>query len=300
MKVNNTLSGRYLLRVVGSEGLRRSYSFDNMVVDNGLEQIGTDTVNLTYCQVGRNANPATPLDTNLYYYNAYTSIINEPINFSKSQTKDNVLETNITYEFPFGAITQDITEISVGNQINTDIFSRALIRDALGNPTSIKVGPDEGLFVTYTVETHVNAADTQVTKVINGVNTVITIRPSMLGVGSAWTPVKTGLQTDVGSFALASDLPMLDNLETPIINQDFSADKFSSMTYTPLSHQRTHAFKFGKLKANFPTGIKTVFIRSNTPFLGAYQLEFNPAIAKTEQNTLSFNLTIGWGRKGSN
>jgi hypothetical protein len=299
MKFNHRLSGRYKLEIVGKEGIRNIHVFDNMVVDNGLEQIGNNNVLLTDCQVGVGNNPALPTDTSLEVLNSHTSLVTEAISFSHSQIKPYVLETNVSFSFPFGYITQPIREISVGNTVNADIFSRALIRDFNGNPTVLTVRPDEGLNVTYTIETHANPAGSTVNMVINGVNTVVTIRPSMLNVGSAWTPLKTGLDTDLGNFATAFDTPMVDNLESAVYNIINSADKFRSDPYIPLSNKRTHYLKFNRDRGNFANGIKTIFIASNTRFLGAYQLEFNPPIMKTDQTSLSLVIETSWMRKGT-
>lgn len=134
--------------------------FKNMILDTGLNRIVTQTnpvyVSIDcagYCRVGTGNAPPAPADLNLSNQVASAGYTNPP----PAGTWGVDLEGGFCwsqhiYTFALGAINnQNIAELGIGwaTSGNGTLFSRALILDANGTPTTITILSDEQLRVTW-------------------------------------------------------------------------------------------------------------------------------------------------------
>lgn len=156
------LKGRYKAVVRGPdmEVRRESAWSDNVVTNLGVQMLlggmpsgGPTTVNLQ-CSCG--AGNSTPLvtDTQIQSFIASTSnsILYETV--KNSSTPPYYVMHRIKWRFPEGQAQGNVSELCVissatAGTSSSPAFSRSLVRDSSGNPTTITVQSDEYLEVTY-------------------------------------------------------------------------------------------------------------------------------------------------------
>lgn len=155
-------TGHFELRV-GRRGQppRQIIEFDNLITDQGLDQMNTG-FSAAYCRIGTGTTPPSNSSTGLSGSGVSTSG-----NHSNGTGSGNVLEADRAYSwitvgkrFNEGALNGNYSEIGMftGNN-NTSAVALSLILDGAGNPTSITVLPDEILDVLYTRRLYVLRGD---------------------------------------------------------------------------------------------------------------------------------------------
>jgi len=149
------LAGRVKLQISGGARGTIDYPWqDNMILDQGFEQL---IVNNTFNSpiaflsigVGSSSQVVQPTDTGLISPIAFTP-------FSQSAAAhgwDAVGGfgwSRASRSFARGAAAGNVSELTTGYAANnTSAMARALVRDAMGNPTTITVLSDEVLTVTW-------------------------------------------------------------------------------------------------------------------------------------------------------
>lgn len=156
LKHKAELAGRVKLQISGGERGTIDYDwFDNMILDQGITYLLTSqyTTNTAayYCAVGGSSQQVQPTDTGLISPIARTT--SPPVGVQYGWDADGEFGfSRYTYMFPRGAAAGNISEISTqatSGNMSTSGFSRALIRNTLGQPVTITVLPDEVLTVTW-------------------------------------------------------------------------------------------------------------------------------------------------------
>lgn len=201
------VAGRYKLEVFkqdadGNEiaGTRRVAAdwFSNVITNKGLDMIGWSSTNtpngyryMRACAVGSGSTAPLPTDT------ALASRIGASANrFAAIDGRDLTVPTarfayhRMVYRFGPGVGDGNVSEVgifggandgtSAGGALNVaaDMFSRALVLDGGGNPTTVVVLPDETLDVTYELRLYIPNNDATGAITLNGVATNWTLRPS--------------------------------------------------------------------------------------------------------------------------
>lgn len=148
------LAGRVKLQISGGARGTIDYPWqDNMILDQGFEELivnasTTFQIALRSFGVGSSSQAVQPTDTGLIAPIAFT-----PSSFSVTHGWDAAGGFGWSREvrsFARGAAAGNISELTTGhNNNNTSAMARALVRDALGNPTTITVLSDEVLTITW-------------------------------------------------------------------------------------------------------------------------------------------------------
>ena len=144
------LAGRVKLQISGGERGTIDYPWqDNMILDQGFEYLITGRADaLGYFGVGSSSQVVQPTDTGLIAPIAFTSA-----NDFADQGWDaegGFGWSRVVRSFARGAAAGNISELTTGySSNNTSATARALVRDALGNPTTITVLSDEVLTITW-------------------------------------------------------------------------------------------------------------------------------------------------------
>lgn len=132
--------------------------FANLILDQGLTRMVqlnsgnpiTPIACFTSCSVGTGNSPPAANQTALDNQVANTNIGDASVTAAGHNYDEGYIWSRYTYTFGLGAINnQNISELAIGWGGGASIFSRALIRDAEGNPTSITILSDEQLIVTW-------------------------------------------------------------------------------------------------------------------------------------------------------
>lgn len=151
------LAGRVKLQISGGARGTIDYPWqDNMILDQGFESLITQTSNsinplsLRVFGVGGSSQSVSASDVGLIAPIAFL-VIPENIEADHGWDAEGGFGwSRRTASFNRGAAAGNISELTTGyNNNNTSAMARALVRDALGNPTTITVLSDEVLTMTW-------------------------------------------------------------------------------------------------------------------------------------------------------
>lgn len=305
------LAGHFTMTVSGGKrGTVVLAEFDNMILDAGLNYVaGGSTGADTYCQVGTGTTAASAGQTALVNKIAHTGT------YSRNWASGG--GTYVagppaykwdykTYRFATGVAAGNLTEVGIGWATTGSLFSRALIVDGVGSPTTITVLSDETLDVTYTLRVYA-PADVTGSVTLAAVSYGFTLRGANMSAGStgAWSPydlLTWGFATSgspaatvySGSIAAAPGGTPSGTASTDIITGTVSS-------YTGGSLQRSVEYKWDLGQGNIGGGIKSAVVYVTGTGGGgqpshAYQMEFSPNIPKDNTKTLKLNFTFSLAR----
>lgn len=148
------MTGRYKLVTKGATRGEIDHGWsDNAILDSGIARLlGVDGDVITHIQVGTSSTAVDPVnDKGLKNWLVGTG--NTAVDSGKSfgwNNSEGFGWTRLTRQFGEGVAAGIIAEVGAGWAANGDtLFSRALITDGAGNPTTITVLSDEYLTVIY-------------------------------------------------------------------------------------------------------------------------------------------------------
>lgn len=293
--------------------------FHNRVTNVGLDMMATTYVRYVACQVGTGNNAPTDADTTLQTYLSGTS--------SRVNLGDNInntvspyfYEIYIRYDFATGAATGNLSEIGVGQSASngSNLFSRELIRDSGGNPTTITIASNESLRVHYKLRHYPPMTDAtgNVTIDIAGTQTVFSYTRRALFMQNRWRPGNpdTGAGPLIGNgggsfYSLYSGAIGGITGEPSGLLPSGSVGGGAAASYSPGSYSRTRTVTWGTGNANGT--IRSVSFHGGGEgesggfnFISRagswFQTEFNPTITKTSLDTFSLDFITSWGRPAS-
>jgi len=293
--------GRYQLRKLknGIYTGEETPWFDNLILDSGLNRWGTGAI-IAGAAIGTGATAPnaseTALVTQTHYttttgtgHNAITALGVSPYNNTRT----------FVYRTTLGALNGNYSEVGVG-WASGSMFSRALILDGGGSPTTISVASDEQLDIVYQLSVFPPLTDFTDTVTISAVNYDVIGRSAMVNTTSgaigSWA-VQTGsaftLSTPSGAFAYAADIT--SDLTTGISGSASAGGTPTTDSYSNLSLQRTGNVNNGLTQANVSGGIKSVMSLWGTH--SAFKYSFDPVIPKDGTKTLVLNFSVTWARK---
>lgn len=303
---HSRFSGRFTILVTsGSHDgpVVRKLEFDNLITNTGLDRIGsitgrTDAV--TSAQVGSGSTPPAFTDTALAAHVA-------------TKTSDGRVVTNgwdsagqfhwrrFSWQFAQGAAAGNLTEVGVGTTNSPgSLFSRALILDGNGSPTTLVILPNEFLTIVYEVRNYPPTGDVVVNTTIDGVARAITIRPSRRDAGQdSWREYfpAVAFLTDLsgqysghlvysGSIGSENSLPAGTEIAHP--------DTPTWAAYVPGTYRREVTSNWSINQGNLPGGlINAIGMRTQ---IGEFQMGISPPIVKDNTKSLRLTTAISWGR----
>jgi len=162
----NTLSkigGRYKIQafVPGNPPRILAEWFPNLITNYGMDlmsgAIGAYRDMWRYCSVG--TGNAAPAFANTQLANRKATTDYRPV--TTGGIEESYVWQRTTYQFAQGAAAGNLAEVGIGSMSSgAGLFSRALIKDVQGNPTTITVLPDEVLQVVWEVRHYFPTATT--------------------------------------------------------------------------------------------------------------------------------------------
>lgn len=315
MKIEVGLTGHFTIDVHNPEtGKHRTYEFENLITNGGLERMGSTGGSfevISHVQVGTGSTAPSVTDSALNNFLASTG---KGGSGAPTYTYNAVYggsptfhtEGTFTWRFDQGAAAGNLSEIGVG-WASGGLFSRALIVDGSGNPTTITVAAIEFLTVTYKLRMYPPTTDVTGSISMGGTTYDYTIRAASAG-GQYWSSVGraafgsvSGVEGFSEAFAYTGDIGAVSGGPTGTI----SAAK--AVTFS--------AYSAGSLKrvANISCSISEWNLSIRSVLLGvsgsdlsysgnyhkqmAWQCQFNPALPKDNTKTLSLTFEVAWARK---
>lgn len=228
-----------------------------------------------------------------------TSLLNQVASVSitygtiSTEYERGYMEMKFSQQFPQGATAGNISEIGCG-KANNELLSRALVRDAAGNPATITILSDEFLTVHYTLRIFFPKED--ITQNINvmvdgvAIPTDVTVRPYNCN-----RPINFGLQPDTASGLSSFNGFRTDGVLSPPtsdISASIGTQSVTTEAYVAGSYNRTARFNVGT-DAAVSNNLTTLIWKSNTQ---PFQFLFDPPLTKTNQQTMRIRVGFQLGR----
>lgn len=269
--------------------------FPNMILNSGLDLMGTSASYISFCSVGSGGTPVQATQTQLQNRIASTTNIASSSTNAQSAEPYFVWRRNV-FRFSAGVATGNIAEVGVGVDQNTSLFSRALILDGQGLPTVITVLADESLDISYELRVYMPTADVDGTVMLGGITYAYKARASNVTESDMW-------RIGQGGTGAYQTIPSQNaSYRGPIRGVVFSPEELfsngglteSPKAYTPGSYQLDFEFTWPLNVGNTAGGIRSVRLLMG---IGSYQIEFTPNIPKTSQNVLSLTFRNSWARR---
>ena len=299
------LSGRYRMEAtdINTGKTRFLAEFDNLITNSGLDRLAMAGSNmLTHFQVGTGTNAPETVDTILGNRRAGTET-----NFSHSSSYSGAPHyyTTVTYSAQFlaGTATGNLSEVGIGwgnsgtNMVSAILFSRALILDGLGNPTTITITASEVLTVYYYLRYYPNLTDVTGTINISGTNYNYICRPSEVN-SAGWGMLNKGLATQSSFGGYTGAIGAITGLPSGTIGYHFTGSPLSSLgalTYTNGTYYRDLDVFLQINSVNLSGGIRS--ISGFNAQVGNFQIQFTPNIPKDSTKTLLLRIRVSWGRR---
>ena len=324
INIRPEVAGYYKMEAVNAKtGKKRLLAdwFPNIITDTGLNSMGSPGDGLAAFSVGSGSTAPATTDSSLASHVAITVT-------TEAQTRGTSPEPpyygfrRVTRRFDEGVAAGNLSEVGVGffsgsgaSLAPGPLFSRALILDGLGEPTTITVLSDEFLDVTYELRMYAPAEDVveTVTDPETGVVYTVTTRPAFVTTtgsqGHYWGSTAYGTEIipyrggqvpigfSSGPFrypkAYSGDIGLVTDGPSGVLyaeNMDFSRviDAYSNNSLERSGHHQLHLsegneYPMRSLLHSFTGG-------------GMWQTQFDPAIAKTDTDILTIGVKVAWAR----
>ena len=271
--------------------------FPNLITNSGLNAIGTQGVLTHKAVVGSGQNPPNVLDTQLQSQVAQSDGFVGGRQAGVSSTSPYNGWEQYTYRFSMGLAQGNLSEVGILMPAPAStVFSRTLIKDANGDPTTVTVLANEFLDVTYRLYIYPSEVDVVSIANLDGTDHSVTLRACEVTNGAYWHPRASSQPAtfDHGQ----TQTPYIYSGDIGTITQSPSGSAVFVVPVTNVyvnnSLERTGYMELELTQGNFGGGVKSIRFCST---LGAYQASFEPPLPKTNLNTLRINFKISWARR---
>lgn len=277
--------------------------FDNLILDQGLNQMATLSTYLTWCQVGSGSTPPSVSQTALVSRIAGSNTRPSSDTLSTSSDAPYYVSVVRRTRFAEGVAAGNLAEVGMGTATSgTTLFSRALIKDAQGNPTTITILSDESLDVVYELRYYALPEDVTgnivATGNIGGSYDYI-IRNASVTNAAAGGSLGWGLPTAQsqstsnanGRGAYTTDIGPQTGVPAGSAS---GITEPTALPYTSGSFVLDRLITASLAQGNFVTGLRSMVLKLG---IGFYQIQFDPPIPKTAEDVVQLTLRLSWGRR---
>nr|WP_313976133.1 hypothetical protein [uncultured Psychrobacter sp.] len=287
----------------------------NLILNQGLDFFGGGNgANIFYrCLVGTGNSMPTPTQNKLDLPVKMASGTSFAVKYDFEPREDNLYVVERTYKYIFSTMGDvNISEVGLASNgtttANAYMCTRALIKDAAGNPTAISVKNTEKLEVYYKITTVFSTLDMihqiQYTDAANVTSTYnATVRMSELGgVPYNFTGKEVG-QTPLNYLDVWTEYYFgatyrgeLGSVDGGPNNDASDASDWYLEDYIQGSYKRLGGYSYALSKGN--GNIRSMQIFSN---MGVWQVRYGSVlddspISKTNKDTMVLPFEITWGR----
>ena len=300
INIENSVSGHVSLHKLSGGVLVDGPTFKNMITDTGLNWLATSGALsiISACRVGDGNTPPTPADTDLENFVASSSSASF-VTANSGGVPVWYQSITGTYTFAVGAIDGAIREVCFNDSGAANMFSRALTKDALGDPADFYVAGDEQLIVKYELRKYPPSADTTTvySMVVDDAPQAhdVTIRAANVndtsGDGYWYSTQPMGTATSCRAYE-AQTLGAV----TSIPSGTASIGTVTVPSYTPGTFQRDMTLRWELGSGNFASGIGSITFGLSGAVNSAYQMSFNPPLPKNDGRTMTIPVRVTWAR----
>lgn len=310
VNVETKVAGRFKVGVIRHNGEYedRSGWFDNLIVDGGLNLLGNGTASAAtqYCGAGSGSVAPANGQTGLISPLGSRSGAGTVVTSTSGGTPVWFQSLTRVYTFAIGAVVGNVAELGTFTLASGGVmFSRALIKDGSGNPTTISVLADEQLVVTYELRKYPPAADVTGTVSVTVDGTPTNYNYTLRAANVDKTSAQSYWLASNG-FANGSELYAAYAFETQTLGATTAAPSGTSSSsssgtvsgYSAGSFYRDATPTWNTGAGNFASGIGTIAFGGfgfSANVVG-YQISFTPRLPKTNIKTMSLTFRFSWGR----
>lgn len=293
------ISGEFVLQARKRGRVVRERKFKNLITNLGMNRWGghSGTPPYRYCHVGVGTATPNVTDTQLATFVASSASGGSDTTSSLSESPY-YSQRIITYIFAEGAYDGNLTEIGVaaGTSSDSGLFSRALILDSEGNPTSFPIASDEQLVAYYIIRVYPPLSDATGTVTISGADYGYTARAIRVTDPFYWA-APAGSSGSIAS-AVAANGPRLYTGSLNAITS--STPQGSALSGTPtasLSSYSSDSF-YRDNAITYAPGAATGSPRTHMVIMvcGSFQVEYDPVFDKLVSRRLVLNNRYSWAR----
>lgn len=286
--------------------------FDNLITNTGMNRIGSVTTNATsginafndlcgrFVVGSGSAEPQftdTALQNPVVFASSNSVLDNESSNYERGW-----YEITVRHQFGQGQAAGNLSEIGIQRtSASGPLWSRALILDGAGNPTTITVLADDFLTCYYTLRVMIPKEDAVFNIDVDYgedgiVPTVVTGRP--LDANSSSYTSGWGLQTASTSAARAGLRFYTGGLAAPTASSPLgsatgsSTESFSIVPYVTDSFER-YVTRTNILNQHNSQELRTARLYA---LMGCWQIEFDPPLQKNNTQTMQVTFGYSWAR----
>lgn len=287
--------------------------FDNLITNTGMNRIGTVTTNTNtpissfnslcgrFVVGSGSAEPQftdTALQSPVAFASSNSALDNQSSNYDRGW-----FEMTVRHQFGQGEAAGNLSEIGIQHTSTSGpLWSRALILDEQGNPTTITVLPDDFLTCYYTLRIMIPKEDAVFNINVDYgedgiVPTIVTGRP--LNANSSSAQSGWGLQTAAtsttggaylqfytgGLAAPTADRPLGSSIANPTYT-------FSIVPYVHDSFER-YVTRTNELNEHNSQQLRTARLEA---LMGCWQIEFDPPLQKDNTQTMEVTFGYSWAR----
>lgn len=286
-------------------GDRLLAEFQNLILDSGLNRMGNGQ-SASHCKVGSGSTAPNTAQTALVNQLAQTTNIYSEL-ISGDSTTNMYGFVRRTYRFAQGVATGNLSEVGIG--WDAGLFSRALIKDNNGDPTTITVLADETLDVIYELRAYAPVADSTFNVTVAGTARTFTVRPCnvnnstgpgswgyalmmLMNEGAVYTGYPRNSIAALGDNAALAARSASTPSGTFVVDQSSIAYAFTDGGYSNNSYRRTIRATWATDKGSVPFG--GFMFTTNA---GVWQAVVSPVIEKDATKVYTMDITVSWARR---
>lgn len=278
------------------------YKFKNLVTDAGLNALGNSAASslARYCRFGTGSIPPSVEQTSLISPIGVIKDYQRNISSGNSGIAPWYNYRRREWIFNPGDVSGNLTEIGFfnsGNFSSAVMFSRALIKDELGNPTTLTILPDEYVYVTYELRAYVgDLTDVQAEIELGGITYNLNIRKYKINEDyqSIWGPDNSPYANN-SPYVYASPEQAGLTGNVPYTTRVSMGGSGTLQTYVSNSLKRSFVTTSSPSQANIPGGFNQILATGFSDYAG-FSIFFDKMVPKDTEKTMSFTITTSWSR----
>lgn len=317
-------------RLVLNEGTPREKAtewFPNIITNQGLDYMGNlgpgrEGGPIARCCIGTGTATPAFTDTALQAVSAHVGTGGSGVTIvsdGNNGSGDNYSSSGVKqYPFTQGDVVGNMTEIGIGIRTSnhggavsgspdgSQLFSRALIVDGAGNPTSLSVTSIDQLTVYYKITMYPDLGDYSGSFALAGVGTIgWTARMcNVAGLTSVMSDLENIGGSDGTPFFIPNGNPTWQAFPstlgavtgTPSSAGNISGGSSSRAWGGAGTNYTTITYNLATGDVNFGAGIGGLYCNHSPRSVNAIQIVFDTAIPKDNTKTFSFTFRRSWSR----
>lgn len=280
--------------------------FKNIITNIGLDRMSGENTSVTAFMaigvaVGTGTNTPLPTDTLLQTLRNTSGTVLST-SFPYSGVAPYWSGTRRTWRFPQGDASGNLTEVGILLNAPAPFYvgSRALIKDASGNPTTLTVLSNEVLDVMYEARVYAQVGDV-VSGPINilGTGYTFTMRAANCAGGNYYHLVGTDNGSETGMRhkyrVQVWSGPIGDATAQPSGTLIDTGAGTVAATYSTGSYKRAHTFTLSTAQGNMT--IRSFKLHEPNDAVANWQFQIDPPFVKDTTKTLTITVEFSWMRR---